>query len=99
MQSTEAPTPPTIKHWRSFGAQEWGHVKEGALGLLLGSLLPVALFYVAFRTWGFPIAVLSVLGWSAAVFFWHYCRAGGADVFSATTFAFACLKATAGLVA
>jgi len=33
----------TIKHWRAFGVEEWGHVKEGLLGLLLGSLLPVAL--------------------------------------------------------
>src|ERR671932_1714934 len=59
-----------IKHWRSFGAAEWGHVKEGAIGLT----------------------------WSAAVFAWHYRRTGGADVFSATTFGFACVKATAGLV-
>ena len=29
---------PRIKHWRSFGAAEWRHVKEGALGLALGSL-------------------------------------------------------------
>jgi hypothetical protein len=74
---------PRIKHWRSFGAAEWGHVKEGAVGLALGSLLPVALFYVGFRAW---------------VFAWHYRRTGGADVFSATTFGFACVKATAGLV-
>jgi hypothetical protein len=32
------------------------------------------------------------------VFGWHYRRTGGADVFSATTFAFACIKAAAGLV-
>src|SRR5260370_1157657 len=88
----------TIKHWRSFGAQEWGHVKEGALGLVLGSLLPVAVFYVGFRTFGFSTAVVMVLTWSAAVFVWHYRHAHGADVFSATTFVFACVKATAGLV-
>jgi hypothetical protein len=87
----------TIKHWRAFGAAEWGHVKEGALGLVLGSLLPVLLFYVAYRTWGFSAAVLLVLGWSATIFAWHYRRGRGPDVFSATTFTFACVKATAGL--
>ena len=89
---------PQIKHWRAFGAAEWGHVKEGAVGLVLGSLLPVALFYAAFRTWGFSAAVIVVLAWSAAVFAWHYRRTRGADVFSATTFGFACVKAGAGLV-
>src|SRR5260370_23420564 len=89
---------PTIKHWRAFGVEEWGQVKEGVLGLVLGSLLPVALFYIAYRTWGFSIAVVTVLSWSAAVFAWHYRRGKGADVFSATTFGFACVKATAGLV-
>jgi hypothetical protein len=89
---------PTIKHWRAFGAEEWGHVREGVLGLLLGSLLPVGLFYIGFRTWGFSIAVVLVLGWSAAIFAWHYRRSGGADVFSATTFGFACVKASAGLI-
>jgi intracellular septation protein A len=68
------------------------------LGLLLGSLLPVALFYVGFQRWGFSAAVLIVLSWSALVFAWHYRRTRGADVFSATTFGFACVKATAGLV-
>jgi hypothetical protein len=87
-----------MKHWRAFGAAEWGHVKEGAIGLVLGSLLPVALFYVAFRTSGFSTAVILVLTWSALVFFWHYRRTGGADVFSATTFGFACVKAAAGLL-
>ncbi len=89
---------PTIKHWRAFGVEEWGHVKEGVLGLVLGSLLPVALFYMAYQTWGFSIAVVTVLSWSAAVFAWHYRRGKGADVFSATTFGFACVKAAAGLV-
>jgi hypothetical protein len=88
----------TIKHWRAFGIEEWGHVKEGALGLVLGSLLPVALFYVGYRSWGFSVAVVIVLSWSAAIFAWHYRRGRGADVFSATTFGFACVKATAGLV-
>src|ERR1700704_6180484 len=92
-------TPPaSIKHWRTFGAEEWGHVKEGALGLVLGSLLPVLLFYVGYRSWGFSVAVVIVLTWSAAVFAWHYRRGRGADVFSATTFSFACVKATAGLL-
>jgi intracellular septation protein A len=90
-------SPPTLKHWRSFGAAEWRHVKDGALGLLLGSLLPVALFYVGYQVWGFSAAVVIVLVWSALVFTWHYRRTGGADVFSATTFGFACVKATAGL--
>jgi hypothetical protein len=89
---------PQIKHWRAFGAAEWGHVREGSVGLVLGSLLPVALFYVGFRSWGFSPAVVIVLTWSAMVFGWHYRRTGGADVFSATTFGFACTKATAGLV-
>lgn len=88
----------TIKHWRAFGVEEWGHVKEGALGLVLGSLLPVLLFYLSITTWGFSTAVVVVLTWSAAVFAWHFRRTRGADVFSATTFAFACVKATAGLV-
>jgi intracellular septation protein A len=77
---------------------EWNHVKDGVLGLVLGSLLPVALFYVSYQTLGFSPAVLVVLGWSALVFAWHYHRTRSADVFSATTFAFACTKAVAGLV-
>jgi intracellular septation protein A len=93
----EARPTTSIKHWRAFGAEEWGHVKAGALGLVLGSLLPVLLFYGTITTLGFSTAVLVVLGWSAAVFAWHYGRTRGADVFSATTFGFACVKATAGL--
>ena len=50
----------TIKHWRAFGVEEWGHVKEGAIGLVLGSLLPVLLFYVSITTWGFSTAVVVV---------------------------------------
>jgi intracellular septation protein A len=92
MQATQ------LKHWRSFDAAEWAHVRDGALGLLLGSLLPVGLFYAAFRMWGFSAAVVVVLAWSVAVFAWHFRRTGGADVFSATTFGFACVKACAGLV-
>jgi hypothetical protein len=88
----------TLKHWRAFGATEWNHVKEGAVGLALGSLLPVGLFYVTFRGWGFATAVLVVLAWSALVFARHYGRTRGADVFSATTFGLACIKAAAGLV-
>jgi hypothetical protein len=87
-----------IKHWRTFGPEEWGHVKEGAVGVVLGSLLPVLFFYVAYRSWGFAAAVVVVLSWSATVFAWHYRRGRGADIFSATTFGFACVKATAGLV-
>jgi intracellular septation protein A len=76
---------------------EWSHVKDGVLGLVLGSLLPVCLFYVGYQTLGFSAAVLIVLGWSALVFAWHYHRTHAADVFSATTFGFACTKAVAGL--
>ena len=92
------PPSAAIKHWRAFGPAEWRHVREGAVGLVLGSVLPVGLFYVSFRAWGFSAAVLVVLGWSALVFGWHRRRTGGADVFSATTFVFACVKASAGLV-
>lgn len=87
-----------IKHWRAFGPSEWGHVREGLIGLALGSLLPVALFYASFRLWSFFTAVAVVLTWSTLVFVWHWRRTGGPDVFSATTFAFACVKASAGLV-
>ncbi len=95
------PPPPhatSLKHWRAFGADEWNHVRHGAVGLALGSLLPVVLFYVSYRLWSFTHAVALVLAWSAALYVWHRRRAGLSDVFSATTFAFACLKASAGLV-
>jgi hypothetical protein len=88
----------SLKHWRAFGAAEWSHVKDGALGLVLGSLLPVALFYVSNESWGFSVAVVTVLTWSALVFAWHYRRTRRPDVFSATTFGFACVKAGAGLL-
>jgi hypothetical protein len=87
-----------IKHWRAFGRAEWEHVKEGAVGIVLGSLLPVGLFYAAFRLWSFTVAVVVVLSWAALIFAWHRRRTGAADVFSATTFSFACIKALAGLV-
>jgi hypothetical protein len=87
-----------IKHWRSFGPAEWGHVREGLLGMVLGSLLPVGLFYVSLKTFGLTTAILAVLGWSSTVFAWHHHRTGGADIFSATTFCFAIIKATAGLL-
>ena len=89
---------PTIKHWRAFGPGEWRHVREGALGLVLGSILPVVLFYAAYRLASFTTAVVLVLAWSALIFAWHRRRTGGADVFSATTFVFACIKASAGLL-
>jgi intracellular septation protein A len=89
---------PSVKHWRSFGTAEWRHVKDGALGLLLGSLLPVALFYLGTTVWSFQTGVVIVLSWSALVFAWHLRRTGGADIFSATTFGFACVKAATGLV-
>jgi intracellular septation protein A len=92
------PGQPAIKHWRTFGAADWAHVRDGALGLVLGSLLPVVLFYLTNRTWGFTTAVVCVLVWSMVVFAWHYRRTGRADVFSATTFGFACIKALAGVV-
>jgi intracellular septation protein A len=80
-----------------FGPAEWSHVKNGVIGLVLGSLVPVGVFYVAIQTWGFSVAVVLVLAWSALVFSWHFSRTGSADVFSATTFGFACIKAVAGL--
>src|SRR5262249_27062222 len=91
------PSHVALKHWRSFGADEWVHVREGAMGLVLGSLVPVCVFYVAFQTSGFSIAVVLVLIWSALVFAWHFRRTGRPDVFSATTFGMACVKAAAGL--
>jgi intracellular septation protein A len=87
----------TVKDWRSFGAAEWRHVRDGVLGLVLGSLLPVGLFYVGYQTLGFSAAVVIVLAWSALIFAWHYHRTRSADVFSATTFCLACIKAAAGL--
>src|SRR6476659_1855835 len=89
---------PAIKHWRSFGPAEWRHVSEGIVGVVLGSLLPVVLFYFSYRAWELKVAILIVLAWSAGVFAWHYRRRHGPDVFSATTFVFACTKALAGLV-
>src|SRR3984893_5155152 len=89
---------PTSKHWRAFGPEERGPVRQGVSRLVFGSLLPVGLFYVGLRVWGFSEAVVLVLAWSAAVFAWHYRRTRGADVFSASTFGFACVKALAGLV-
>jgi hypothetical protein len=101
--AARAASPPQVqhellKHWRAFGSAEWQHVKDGALGLALGSVLPVALFYATLRLWSFPAAVLAVLGWSAAIFAWHWRRTGEADVFSAGSFGFACLQAAIGLV-
>jgi intracellular septation protein A len=93
-----ATPPPGIKHWRNFGPAEWGHVREGLLGMVLGTLLPVVLFYVTLKTISFPIAILVALGWSASIFIWHLRRTGGADVFSASTFVLACVKASAGLL-
>jgi hypothetical protein len=87
-----------MQHWRSFGPAEWRHVRDGALGVLLGSVLPLVLFYYAVTSWSFNAAIVLVLSWAAGVFFWHLRRTGTLDVFSATTFVFACIKATAGLV-
>lgn len=86
-----------LKSWRNFGAAEWNHVRDGGIGLILGSVLPVLLFYVGFQKFGFSVAVVMVLTWSALIFAFHYRRTGRADVFSATTFGFACVKAVAGL--
>jgi intracellular septation protein A len=87
-----------IKHWRSFGPAEWGHVRDGLLGAAVGGLLPVVLYITIVNTWGFRPAVVAVLTWSALVFFWHRRRTGGIDVFSASAFAFGCVKAAAGLI-
>jgi intracellular septation protein A len=89
---------PAVKHWRHFGTNEWDHVKDGLIGLALGTLLPVGLFYATYRLFSFSLAVIVVLVWSALVFVWHRRRAHHFDVFSASTFAFACFKAIAGLV-
>lgn len=88
----------SMKHWRAFGPAEWRHVAEGLQGLGLGSGLPVAMFYLTLRLWSFPAAVLVVLSWSTLLFAWHWRRTGQADVFSASTFGFACLQATIGLL-
>jgi hypothetical protein len=48
--------------------------------------------------WSFQAGVVIVLSWSALVFAWHLRRTGGADIFSATTFSFACIKAATGLL-
>lgn len=106
-----AGTPAAVKHWRSFGDEEWRHVQSGAQGLLLGSVLPVFLFYIVYRGspvtdpivaalgWSsFTAAIVVVLGWSALIFGLHRRRTGSADVFSALTFVFACLQALIGLV-
>lgn len=93
---TEAPHV-TLKSWRNFGRDEWRHVRDGGIGLILGSVLPVLLFYVGFQQLGFSAAVVIVLTWSALIFGFHFRRTRRADVFSATTFAFACVKAAAGL--
>ena len=87
-----------LKHWRTFGTDEWSHVKSGLLGLVLGSLLPVGIYYFGSQTWGFSLGVVLVLVWSVLIFSWHLSRTGRADVFSATTFVFACAKASAGLL-
>jgi intracellular septation protein A len=86
-----------MKDWRAFGVEEWRHVKEGARGLALGSLLPVAIFYAGYRLWSFPAAVVAVLLWASLVFVWHRRRTGHADVFSASAFGFACIQAAVGL--
>lgn len=87
-----------MKHWRSFGPDDWKHVNEGANGLALGSGLPVLLFYITLRLWSFPAAVVVVLLLSAGIFARHYRRTGRADVFSASAFGFACLQASIGLL-
>ena len=87
-----------MKDWRSFGADEWRHVKDGARGLLLGSVLPVGIFYTLYRLYSFPAAVVAVLAWASLVFAWHRRQTGRADVFSAGSFGFACLQATVGLL-
>lgn len=87
-----------VKHWRSFGAREWNHVKSGALGLLFGTLAPVLVFYTLYRTRSFTDAVVAVLLWSTLVFVVQLARRRTMDIFSATTFTFACMKAVAGLV-
>src|SRR3569833_1197690 len=93
-----AAEPAGLKHWRSFGADEWRHVKDGALGLLLGTLVPVGLFYACYRTWSLSVGVAAGGTWAAQIFVWHWRRTESPDVFSATTFVFACVKAGTGLI-
>jgi intracellular septation protein A len=87
-----------LLEWYDFGRAEWLHVRDGAVDFALGTLLPVAGFYLVYKLLSFQAAILVVLTWAAAVFVWHYWRVHELDVFSLTTMLLACVKATAGLV-
>src|SRR3712207_47698 len=89
----EALTSHGLKHWRTFGVAEWRHVGDGVLGFVLGSALPLALFYGFYKQVNLTAAIIAVLMWSGVVFAWHRRRTGGADVFSAMTFASAVVEA------
>lgn len=87
-----------VKHWRAFGPDEWRYVRNGVIGLLLGGMAPIVVFYAGYRALSFSIAVIAVLFWSAGVFVWHRHRTGSSDVFSAGTFVMACVNALIGLI-
>lgn len=93
-----AAEPFVLLEWYDFGPTEWAHVRAGVLSFFLGTVLPMGSFYLVYRVLTFQLAVLAVLTWALAVFAWHYWRAREFDVFSMTTVALACLKATAGVV-
>lgn len=103
MSTLDRPRPPAlatraVKHWRSFGPEEWAHVQEGAWGFFLGSVAPVLLYFLVRQALSFGAAVAAVLTWSALVFALHWRRTSGLDVFSAVTFGFACLQAFIGML-
>jgi intracellular septation protein A len=86
-----------VLEWYDFGQAEWRHVTRGASDFVLGTVLPVGSFYLLYRLFSFPVAVLAVLVWTACVFTWHYWRTRTLDVFSLTTLVLACIKASAGV--
>jgi len=55
-----------LLEWYDFGRGEWRHVGQGALDFLLGSALPIGVFYVICQMGSFQLAVLAVLGWSSS---------------------------------
>jgi hypothetical protein len=87
-----------LLEWYDFGRAEWAHVRDGAFDFALGTVLPVACFYLVYRFVSFQTAIVVVLAWAGCVFVWHYWRVHELDVFSLTTMVLACVKAAAGLV-
>jgi intracellular septation protein A len=87
-----------VLEWYDFGGAEWAHVRDGAFDFALGTLVPVAGFYVAYRLLTFDAAVILILVWAGTILARHYWRTRELDVFSLTTLVLACVKAAAGLV-